>query len=381
MDKRLLEIQSRKAEIRKALEKADAEQLKKFEAELQELNKEAAEIEQRNKIAAMLEEKNKETRKAKKQECKEEMNFDSIEYRKAFMNYVVNGTDIPAEFRDVSKSTDNAAVIPTVVLDKIITKMEQYGDILARVNRINYPAGVVVPTSATKVTAVWRNEGDNNTVNNVTTGSIIFAAYELSCATGVSFKMSIQSLQAFEDLLIKNVSKAMIMALEAAIINGTGSGQLKGILKETPAKTVELGAKLDYKTLVSFIKSVPAAYKKDTSFIMNEDTFYDLLAITDNNGQPVARTTIGLDGAANNRLFGKEVIFTDQIKSLDTASGGETVAVAFNLNDYVLNTSYEMDLITYVDNPTRNKVYDSVMLVDGKVVDTNGLVFFNKAAE
>lgn len=39
MDKRLLEIQSRKAEIRKALEKADAEQLKNFEAELQELNK------------------------------------------------------------------------------------------------------------------------------------------------------------------------------------------------------------------------------------------------------------------------------------------------------------------------------------------------------
>lgn len=379
MNKRLLEIKARKAEIRKALEKADSEQLKKFEAELQELNKESAEIEQRSKIAAMLEKENTETRKAK-QECKE-MDFSSIEYRKAFMNYVVNGVDIPAEFRDVSKSADNAAVIPTVILDKIITKMEQYGDILARVNRINYPAGVVVPTSATKVTAKWRNEGENNTVNNVTTGSLIFAAYELSCATGVSFKMSVQSLQAFEDLLIKNVSKAMIIALEDAIINGTGTGQPKGILKETPVKEVSLGAKLDYKTLVSFIKAVPSAYKKDTNFIMNEDTFYDLLAVTDNNGQPVARTTIGLDGAANNRLFGKEVIFTDQIKSLDDAGSGETVAVAFNLNDYVLNTSYDMDLITYTDNPTRNKIYDSVMLVDGKVVDANGLVFIKKAAE
>ena len=44
-----------------------------------------------------------------------------------------------------------------------------------------------------------------------------------------------------------------------------------------------------------------------------------------------------------------------------------------------MNTAYDIDLVTYIDNATRNKVYQSVAAVDGKLVDKNGLVFINKS--
>ena len=41
------------------------------------------------------------------------------------------------------------------------------------------------------------------------------------------------ALSAFEAKFVENVSKAMIYAIENAVINGTGSGQPSGILTAT----------------------------------------------------------------------------------------------------------------------------------------------------
>ena len=53
--------------------------------------------------------------------------YDSMEYRKAFMNNVLKGTQIPEKFTNAdanTKTTDVASVIPTTVLNRIIEKME-----------------------------------------------------------------------------------------------------------------------------------------------------------------------------------------------------------------------------------------------------------------
>ena len=66
------------------------------------------------------------------------------------------------------------------------------------------------------------------------------------------------------------------------------------------------------------------------------------------------------------------------MKDYDAAAKNDTVAFAVQLDRYIINTAYDIDLVTYIDNATRNKVYQSVSLVDGKLVDANGLVFINK---
>lgn len=172
----------------------------------------------------------------------------------------------------------------------------------------------------------------------------------------------------------------MVKAMESVIINGTGAGQPKGILKETAAKTVELSKVLAYNDIINVKKAIPAAYCTGAVIVMNEATFYAFLSIVDKNGQPVARMNQGIGGNPNFEIFGTRVIVTDWVKDYDAAGKGETVAFIVQLDRYVMNTAYDIDLVTYIDNPTRNKVYQSVAAVDGKLVDKNGLVFITKAS-
>ena len=75
--------------------------------------------------------------------------FDSMEYRNAFMQYVMNNTPIPAELRqnENTLTTDIGAVIPPTVLNKIVQKMESVGMVLPLVTNTNFKSGLAIPTS------------------------------------------------------------------------------------------------------------------------------------------------------------------------------------------------------------------------------------------
>lgn len=71
--------------------------------------------------------------------------YDSIEYRKAFMNYVLNGTAIPTKFVNAAattKTTDVGSVISPTVLNRIVEKMETTGTILPLVTKTAFAAGL-----------------------------------------------------------------------------------------------------------------------------------------------------------------------------------------------------------------------------------------------
>ena len=401
----LKEIETRKSEILKESANADLKTLKLLNEEMDDLNayaeklrkKESDAVEKRKEIADKINNNEIETnviqKEVQKQNLVEQRNkrkgdkmentqFDSVEYRNAFMEFAKSG-NMAEEFRSVAMTSGNSAVIPVTVLNKIVEKLESYGNILPLVTKMNYPAGVAIPTSELASPAIWTTETDMSTngiaVEGKVTGSVTFAAYPLVKAIGLSFLARVQTLSAFEAAIANNVSAAMAKAMESAIINGTGSGQPKGILKETAAKTVELSKTLAYEDIVKIKKAIPSAYRTGAVLVMNEATFYSFLAITDKQGQPVARMNQGIDGNPNYEIFGTRVIVTDFMKDYDAAAKGETVAFVVQMDKYVMNTAYDIDLVTYIDNATRNKVYQSVAAVDGKLVDKNGLVFITKS--
>ena len=159
--------------------------------------------------------------------------YGRMEYRKAFMQYVCRGTEIPTEYRAdaVSKTTDVGAVIPTTVLNQIVEKLESTGMILALVTRTAYKGGVSIPVSTVKPTATWVNEGKGSDKQNKDIkkdGMITFAYHKLRCAVAVSLEVDTMAISAFESLLINNIVEAMTKALEQSIIDGNGSGKPKG---------------------------------------------------------------------------------------------------------------------------------------------------------
>lgn len=307
---------------------------------------------------------------------------DTLEYRRAFMAYALRGTEIPAEFRAdaVTKTTDVGAVIPTTVLNQIVEKMEAVGMILPLVTRTAYKGGVTIPTSSAKPTASWVNEGAGSDKQKKTTGNITFAYHKLRCAVAVSLETDTMALSAFEATLINNVVEAMTKAVEQAIISGSGSGQPKGILTETPADGQAIESVTPtYTDLVNAEAALPQAYENGAVWCMSKKTFMQYAGMVDEVGQPIGKVNYGIGGKPERVLLGRPVICCDYVTSYTSTLAAATVfAFMFNFKDYVLNTNLNMTVKKYEDNDTDDMVTKAIMLVDGKVVDKNSLVTIKK---
>lgn len=311
--------------------------------------------------------------------------YASLEYRKAFMNHIIKGTSIPAEFTNgaVSTTTDVGALIPTTVMEKIIEKIEATGMILSLVTRTAYKGGVSIPTSSVKPTATWVAQGGGSQKQKKTAdGTITFAYHKLRCAVAVTLETETMALPVFETTLINNVSEAMIKAIEQSIINGTGTGQPKGILTETAPKDQVLEVStIGYDTLVDAESKLPLEYEEGAVYCMTKKTFMSYMGITDSTGQPIARVNYGLGGKPERTLLGRTVVLCNYLDSYSsTLAAGKIFAFLFNFKDYVLNTNLNMGIKKYEDNETDDIVTKSIMLVDGKVVDKNSLVVLKKKA-
>ena len=303
--------------------------------------------------------------------------YDSVEYRKAFMNNVLRGTSIPEKFANAdanTKTSDVGSVIPTTIMEKIIEKMEATSMILPLVTRTSYKGGLAVPTSTVKPVATWVAEGAGSDKQKKATGSIVFAYHKLRCAVSVSLEVSVVTLGVFETNLIKNISEAMVRELEQSIITGTGTGQPKGILTETPEAGQAITGELNYATLVEAEGALPLAYENGAVWCMSKKTFMQFIGMVDSAGQPIARTNYGIAGRPERMLLGRTVVCNDYMP----ATGA--VAFLFNFSDYILNTNYNITVKKYEDNDTDDQVTKAIMLVDGKVVDKNSLVTVSEAS-
>lgn len=313
--------------------------------------------------------------------------YGSMEYRKAFMQYVCRGEEIPKEYRAdaVSKTTDVGAVIPTTVLNQIVEKLESTGMILTLVTRTAYKGGVAIPVSTVKPVATWVSEGKGSDKQNKDIkkdGMITFAYHKLRCAVAVSLEVDTMAVSAFESLLINNIVEAMTKALEQSIIDGDGSGKPKGILAETPAEGQEVeSAAPSYDDLIAAEAALPLAYENGAKWCMSKKTFMAYVGITDSNGQPIARVNHGITGKPERTLLGREVVLCDYVAAYTkTLAAGTVFAFLFNFKDYVLNTNYAMGVKKYEDNDTDDQITKGIMLADGKVVDKNSLVTVKKIA-
>lgn len=313
----------------------------------------------------------------------EQDKYGSMAYRKAFMQYVTRGAAIPAEYRTDAntKTTDVGAVVPTTILDKIISKMESVGGIYALVTKTAYKGGVSIPKQTLKPVASWVAEGRGSDKQKYVGGNVTFAYHKLRCAVSVSFEVDTMSIAAFEALIVNNIVEAMVKALELAIIAGTGSGQPTGIINSTEvAETVEV-AELNYKTLVDAEAAVPEAYETTAKWCMSKKTFMGFVGMVDADGNPIARVNHGVAGKPERYLLGREVQLTEHLPNFAAAETNSKFAFIFDFANYDLNTNYAIGIKRYEDNDTDDEVTKGIMLADGKVIDGNGLVILKKIAK
>lgn len=309
---------------------------------------------------------------------------EDVEYRLAFMNYVMKGTPIMKNTDEVTTTSEVGAVIPQTVLNRIVEKIEKVGNILNLVTRTYYKGGVVVPTSSAKPTASWVAERGDVYSQEKTTGSVTFAYNKLKVKVAVSLEVSVVTLDIFERTLVNQLSEAIARALDDAIINGRGTTtyhEPEGILKSSNlvsgqnVNVTEENA-VTYANLIGMEALLPEGYD-DAIYVMNKKTFVSqVLGMVDDNGQPIARIDSGIDGKPAYTLFGRHVEFTTQVPAYigGTVAADTIVAFLFRMKDYMLNTNMQPTVKRYTDEDTDDEVTKCIMLADGKVIDNNSLV-------
>ncbi len=317
--------------------------------------------------------------------------FDTPEYRAAFMDYVLKGKKAESlEFRSDETTTtgDLGAVIPTTIINTVIEKMKDYGNIFPRITISNVRAGIKLPVSSVMPTAAWIAEGvvadkQKKPIN----ASVVFAYYKLQIRVALTLESDLVSLPIFEKTVSNNISQAMVIGLESAIIAGSGTGQPLGIANDTgvPAGQIlkvtaeEMG---QYQTWTALIAKIPRRYRNRAVIIMNDlDWNKYIVGMTDANGQPVARTTYGLETVQQERFLGREVIpVEDYLPSIDDADVNDVVGIICNLSDYLINSNMQIAYKRYFDEDTDEWISKSTMVCDGKLGDKNGVLLIKKKA-
>jgi len=391
---RLAEIAERRNAIRVQLEgELEIKVLEELEEEVEELIEEEERLRkevlaERSKVTKVITPKTQEERNVPL--------YESAKYREAFKNYVMGRSNDVLKMREDDEptnvatfATDASAIIPTTIVDNIIRELASYGDILGLVTFTNFKGGVAIPIAGTKPTASWVSEGETALRNKqAVTGKVVFTYHKLQIQVSITLLAQTITLDAWEKLVAENVAEAMAVALETAVIEGTGSGQPLGILKEpriTATQKVDFAiADATYNGwLTNLIGSMPLAYRgKNNVIIVNPLTWDKYMAgMVDDVGQPVARVNYGINGEEVQRFFGKRVILTESVPSLDEADEGDAVAIFGDLSNYMINTNLAMNMRTYIDEDTDEIVRKTTMIVDGKLADVNGFIILELAED
>lgn len=275
----------------------------------------------------------------------------------------------------------------------INTVKKRYGNLYAKVRKLNVRGGVKFPIGALQATATWINEStpisDRKKVGTLT--SVTFSYYELELRIATTFLASIVTLEAFEEKVVEILAGAYVEALDKAIVAGDGNGKPLGIINDTAVTNVvtmtaaQFGDWTEWRK--RFFSKLHHGYSAG-EFIFPMSTVETYLeTMADSNNNPIFRQATGLevnDGDARNpngRFFGREISLVDPdvLPDFDTASAGDVVGIYWQPNEYAVNENFGWTLFRYFDHETNQWVDKGIAVVDGKVLNPAGFVLIKKA--
>lgn len=337
----------------------------------------------------------RETFKAPETEKREDEDItSSMEYRSAFMKYIQKGVEMPSELRAGTpiSTDDTGAAIPMTIMNEVInTVRKRYGNLYSKVRKMNVPGGVEIPIGALQASFKWINESTVSPRQNVgKLGKISFSYHTAEIRVAQTFLSNILTLPAFEAEVARVIAVAYLEAMDYGIVNGSGDGSMLGILNDSRVTnniTMTAAAMSDWtKWRKNFFAQLPLGYRAG-EFIFSAATVDAYLeTMADSNNNPIFRQATGLevnDGDAvnpNGRFFGRNVslVEPDILPDFDSANAGDVIGIFWQPEEYVINENFGFTMMRYFDQETNVWVDKAITVVDGKVLNPNGIYLIKK---
>ena len=402
--KRLLA--KREALVKKGLESSDAAEVRSINERVAELDEEIAEVkaeldeieaEEARSANPGNPPENAQTHNAGIQAAafgvnqpqqRDEPTINTREYRQAFMAYVQNGTPIPAEFRagDTINTNDTAAAIPLTIMNEVInTVRKRYGNLYNKVRKTSVRGGVEYPIGALSATFKWITESTVSPRQKVNALSkVSFGYHTAEIRIAQTFVSQLLTLESFEARLAEVIAIAYLQAMDYGIVNGTGNGQMLGVLNDARVTNsitmtaADIGNWIQWRK--KFFAKLPLGYRSGEFIfpLSTVDAYLETMA--DANGNPIFRQATGLevnDGDAmnpNGRFFGRNISLVEEdiLPDFDTASAGDVIGIFWQPLEYAINENFGFTMRRYYDEETNEWVDKALVVVDGKVLNPTG---------
>ena len=406
LEKRLQRLNEKIQSLRsKALASEDASEVRSINEQIAEINDDIADI--KEEIEAINAEERAAEVEAEKRSLPpvnaekvngvviESMNgqkraadIESMEYRQAFKAYVQRGAEIPMEFRngEATNTANAGAAIPMTVMNEVInTVRKRYGNLYSKVRKTSVKGGVKYPVGALSATFKWISE---DTVSpRQKAGSVASVTFEYNTAEiriAQTFLSSILSLTDFENKLTEIIAVAYLQAMDNGIVNGTGNGQMLGILNDPRVTNTVTMTEAEFsdwtKWRKKFFAALPLGYRSGEFIFAASTVDAYLETMADSNNNPIFRQATGLevnDGDAanpNGRFFGRNISLVEPeiIADFGTASQNDIVGIYWQPEEYAINENFGFTMRRYFDEETNEYVDKAIVVVDGKVLNPTG---------
>ena len=251
-------------------------------------------------------------------ERRDELNKDEAEVR-AFANYIKG---VVEERTDVNLTTsDNGAVIPASIVNKIIKKVIDISPLYQLATRYNVGGTLSVPyydESTQAITMAYATEFAELESTSGKFTSIQLTGFLAGALTKVSKSLLNNSNFGLVDFIINAMSETIARFIEKELINGTTdkvtglSGVTSGQTKETASATAVTADELiDVQELVSDM------YQAGAVWIMRKATRTAIRKLKDGEGNYLLNRDMSAKWGYT--LLGKDVYVTDNMPAMASA--------------------------------------------------------------
>lgn len=295
---------------------------------------------------------------------------EKINYRTTYFKQLKGATLTEAEQRAIVASD---AVIPTETANEIIKKLEETSPLFALARVTYFKGNVEFPVEKATAEASWVQMDTASTDSDDEIGFVKLAAHKLIKTIDVGLDVKEMSISAFEAFVIESLSEKLAKAIDYAMINGTGSNQIQGILTQsTITQKTYTKTGMTYKDLMKIFAALPTGYTKKATLVCSGAFFYDQIAgMVDANGKPIV--IANLQDPTKFAVLGHTIVLDDNVPAETLIYGNFDY---FRVN---FNKEIEVALDASVGFRTGSVCYRGLALVDGKPTLDEAFVVVKKA--
>lgn len=261
----------------------------KMEQEINDLGKEISRLERQEQMEAELSKpinKPLTSKPGMGKEPEEKTGRAADAYKTAMLDAIRSNFKRVSNVLQEGVDADGGYLVPEEYDHRLIDVLTEENIMRSLATKITTSGEHKINIAASKPAASWIEEGGALSWGEATFDQILLDAHKLHVAIKVTEELLYDNAFGLENYIITQFGKALANAEEDAFLNGDGTGKPLGLFAATGGGQIAgtLTAALKSDDMLDLVGKLKRPYRKNASFILNDQTLSALRKLKDNNG-------------------------------------------------------------------------------------------------